>query len=43
LVNKGKILQEMENYLTGHLSLFTLWKTLDLLPRLLYSYLLSSS
>lgn len=35
---KGKILQEMENYLTGHLSLFKLWKTLELLPRLQHSY-----
>lgn len=35
---KGKILQEMENYLTGHLSLFKLWKTLELFPRLQHSY-----
>lgn len=28
----------MENYLTGHLSLFKLWKTLELFPRLHHSY-----
>lgn len=35
---KGKILQEMENYLTDQLSLFKLWKILAHLPRLLYIY-----